>query len=298
MVFKRNYRRGPRPQGWKRRAPLARVRRTWIQSMLIDPCDPQVVPLCVPAEQGLCCTTRFVEVLVDNQVLQSQFSDRARVRRSLVDLNIGFDPRLTSNPEENYARLSACMGSMYVQLLKRPINGSGNTELPPEIWDSTSVIEGYSESKALKSWWHHWNPFNGFKTDLSFPDGSMVTNGIRPKFTDCATGAETSLFGTIASGTGAFGSAPACTGTPADGVKLSGDCVACGELDFSSLTAHSSALGTPASWHFRADIKKRIPLREDEQLVLDFQFRTQFVKVFTDGSLVILGGGIKTLLEY
>lgn len=129
MAFRRNYKRGKRPFGYRRRAPLARVKRTWVQSLLLDPCDPQTIPLCVDVEAP-CCTTRWEQVILDNAVLQSQFSDRARVVRIVGDVLIGLDPAIRSDAAENYNRLSAAYGSLYVQLIKRPISGAGNAELP------------------------------------------------------------------------------------------------------------------------------------------------------------------------
>ena len=148
--FKRSFRRA-------RGAPLARKRRTWIQSVLLDPCEPEQVAICNP-DDAACCTTRFVQVIVENSVLQERFSDRATVRRILGNLQVIFDPDLEGAPtvDDQYTRLAAAYGSLFVQLIKRPINSNGDAELPPEIWNSTSVIEAYSESRALKTWWHHW----------------------------------------------------------------------------------------------------------------------------------------------
>jgi len=173
---------------------VAHVRRTWIQSLLLDPCEPHEFPLCNPPE--VCCTTRFGIVLVDNQVLEDKFSDRASAVRILGNVLIGFDPDVSSGPSAGdiYARLAAASGDMFVQLLKRPIDATGAAELPPDIWDTSSVIDGFSESKAKKTWWHHWNAFDTFEAGLGNGASTGNTPVFRPIFQDC-TGNEVGLWG-------------------------------------------------------------------------------------------------------
>lgn len=268
--------------------------------MLIDNCDPQEVPLCSPDDE-VCCTTRFVEVILENQVLQDKFSDRAAVRRILGNLQIGFNPDLAgaADVDEQYTRLSAAQGSLYVQLLVRPVNSNGDAELPPDIWNATSVIEGFSESKAKKTWWHHWNPFSGFRLQT----GSTVVNpyqpqGVFPRMVDCATQAIDQCVEPqdLTSGTGKTWQTAPVPG----GFNLSGECDDCGDPIDLSAGVFIGDLHAPSHWNFQFDVKKRIALREDEQLILDFQFRSPFTSIIgpSAASLIVFGGGIKTLIEF
>jgi len=297
-MFKRNYKRGKRPSNFRRRAPLAHVRRTWIQSRLLDPCSPDIIPLCLP--QDSCCTTRFNYVVMTNSVLQSKFSDRAVVKRILANLLFGWDIRLGSDCAENYNRMTAAGGVLYWQLIKRPIDRNGNTELPPEIWDSSSQIDGFSESKALKSGFHYWNPFDNFKLVSGSFSGAQQTYGFQNKLTNCS--GDNACFGIVMdTGTGTGGALPTCDDLvtpPVEGICLESDCAACGEFDAGVITDCHQQLSTPHSWNFKLDHRRGIALREDEDLVLDFQFRTFFNLAFTNGSLVGLAGGIKTLVQF
>lgn len=163
------------------------------------------------------------------------------------------------------------------------------------------MIEGYSESKAMKTWWHFWNPFDTFGLDVMTPSGSMETSGLKHKFTECTTGVDAAFYGALSAGTGTVGATLASTCTTGGAqtpMLLSAECVPCGSLDFGQLQANGVKLGVPRAWRFHLDVKKRISLREDEQLNLDFQFRSPFSAIFNDGSIVMLLGGIKTLLEF
>jgi len=291
-------------RGSRSRSPVAHVRRTWIQSLLVDPCDPQLIPICDgnDGEPG-CCTTRWEQVLVDNQVLEDKFSDRATVVRSIGDVLIALDPRIGGiSGGEVYTRLAAAAGSLYVQLIKRPVDKDGNSELPPDIWDSSSVIEAFSEGKAMKTWWHHWNPFDQFGFNTSLFRGAFQTSAIQHEFQDCS-GDTVGLWGAgTAPGTMSIGSsAPDCIpDTPVEPLKLAGNCVECGEIDLFNAGVGSDTYvlrGLPA-WRFKFDLKKHISLREDEQLSLDFQFRSQISLAFTDMQFQVFGGGIKTLMQF
>jgi hypothetical protein len=291
---------------------LARVRRTWIQSQLFDPCNPGIVNVCPGQEEPVCCTTRILLKLLDNAFLQSEFSDQATVRRILGNVLIGWDTTTSAtNPEEVYLNLAASSGDMYVQLLKRTIDGQGFTQLPPDIWDVGSVIDGYSESKAMHSWWHHWNAFDSFRTDLGSPFALQANpiqlSGFKHRFIDGVTSATAGLGATLTGGTGTIGAvaipAPGTVATVAvDALGLDADCDPCGQVDLSNagILSQAGAIGTPRAWRFRINHKRPIRLREDEELVLDFQFRTNFPTV-TNGKasdLLLLSGGIKSLIQF
>lgn len=293
---KKTFRRSFRPRG----APLARKRRTWIQSLLVDPCEPELVALCNPDDQT-CCTTRFVQVVVENSLLQERFSDRATVRRILGNLQVEFNPDLAGAPDVDgqYARLAAAFGSLYVQLIKRSINSTGDAELPPEIWNSTSVIEGYSESRALKTWWHHWFSNDVFELELGANQAAVQTQWVwKPQLQMCLVPADACISpNQLTNGNGYTWEV---NGQHADGVILTGECTSCGEYNPSQVV-NTGKLKLPRIWNFAFDIKKRIALREDEQLVLDFQFRSPFNSLISGGTNASIGvqaGGIKTLLEF
>jgi len=288
-MFKRKFRKGPRSSFRRHGRPLARVRRTWIESVIIDPCSPQQIPLLSNLDG--CVTTRWEQVLVNNQVLQDQFSDRASVKRILGNLQVAFAVlQGATDPNDVYLRLATATGSLFVQLIKRPIDAAGQTELPPDIWNTSSVISGYSEAKALKTWWHHWNAYDAFSTEAGATtvDGTVNTFGIAPRLHICGT--TDSACVTITDG----------TLDPVVGVRLDAECVACGSLDMStvSLVGNNGALRTPRVWNFAFDVRKSIALREDEQLVLDFQFRTPNQQAYTDWEMIVSGGAIKTLLQF
>lgn len=294
---KKTFRRSFRPRG----APLARKRRTWIQSLLVDPCEPELVALCNPDDQT-CCTTRFVQVVVENSLLQERFSDRATVRRILGNLQVEFNPDLAGAPDVDgqYARLAAAFGSLYVQLIKRSINSTGDAELPPEIWNSTSVIEGYSESRALKTWWHHWFSNDVFSLQLGANQvAEFQQQSWAPSLDMCI--APVGACVTPESLTNGNGYTFAVNGQHTDGFTLKGECVPCGDPYNPSAVVNTGTLKLPRIWNFAFDIKKRIALREDEQLVLDFQFRSPFNSLISGGTNASIGvqaGGIKTLLEF
>jgi hypothetical protein len=200
---------------------------------------------------------------------------------------------------------------MYVQLIKRSIDRIGNVQLPPEIWDNLSVIDGFSESKAIHTWWHHWNSYDQFKiipgaTQSAFASPNPLS-GLKHRFVDGVTSATSGLAGTLTGGTGTIGAvaipAPGTVATVAvDALGLDADCVECGSIDFGAnpVVFNSASLGTPRAWRFRINNKRRIKLREDEQLVLDFQFRQVYRKAgFADGGeLLLLSGGIKSLITF
>lgn len=302
-MFKRRFRSRRRFQ--RRGLPVARVRRTWIESAVIDPCNPLHIPI-LPNLDG-CTTTRWEQVVVNNSLLQDKFSDRARVKRILGNLQILFNPNLpgAANPDEIYARLASAFGSLFCQLLVRPIDAAGQTELPPDIWNTSSVISGYSESKAKKTWWKHWWSNDAFSTDVGIStfQGAFQTYGVKHRFIDCADNT-VGLWGQGTSpGDMTIGSSlPDCLPTqPVEPLELGGDCVACGEVDLAGagvLSANNTGtLRAPHVWNFAFDVRKTIALREDEQLVLDFQARVP-QNFFTDFSFDVLGGGIKTLLQF
>lgn len=267
-----------------------------METLVVDPCNPLLIPLCEPLDG--CCTTRWNQVILDNALLRTEFSDRAVVRRILGNMLIWFDPQIDQavDVDEQYARLATSYGSLFCQLLVRPVNASGVAELPPDIWDTTSVLSGFSESKAKKTWWHHWSSNQNFGLVLGDNAADpQDMSAIRPKFEDCVTGLVNQCI-TRSQLTGGDGFT--WDYTAPGGIRLTGECVPCGSIDLTTRTAHGQ-LAMPKNWLFTFDIKKRISLREDEQLILDFQGRMPFSQFFPgSGQFAVYGGGIKTLLEF
>lgn len=291
MAFrKRTFRRRP----FRRGPPLARKRRTWIETVVVDPCNPLVVPFC-PVDDG-CCTTRWNQVVVDNAVLDQQFSDRATVRRILGNLQIWADPNIEAAPlpADQYARVAALYGSLFVQLLVRPTSAAGQAQLPPDIWDTTSSLSGYSESKAKKTWWHHWWSNDRFHLVEGASSAAGQMPVWKPALKDCVTGLVNQC---ITRDALTAGDGYTWNYTVPGGIELTGDCGGCEGLAWQGQN-NEGKLDFPRVWNFSFDVRKRIPLREDETLILDFQGRMPFSQFYDDGRFQVLGGAIKTLLEF
>lgn len=271
MAFRRGFRGRRRPSFGRRRAPLARVRRTWLTSINATVCDVQVIPLQVEA-----CTTLFKIQILDNSLLESTFSDRARVRRVLGDLWFNIDPALGSDNDENFSRLASAIGQIFLGLRVGEETQLGASASP----DPLQFDYDLSESRWLKTWQHSWNPFDNFEVELeSFSTAPQtVTGGV------CSdvhtTGAPDNIF---TSGTGTIDIETDCTQ----------DCITCTQP---STTPRSFVhLRANRVWHLHVDVRKRIPCRENQTLYLMGDVASP--NPFSDFNL-LWWGNIRTLVEF
>lgn len=253
-TFRRSFR--PRPKN------IARKRRNWSQ-FSIDPCDPLVVPQCEPNDT-LCCSELAKFVLLSNQELQDLYSDRCTVVRLLGDL--WFQPVIGS--VTSAADLQAWMQYLrdrqsFLGLRSGEISSIDQTA-SFDIFDTTNH-DDLSEGRWRKTWQFFSSSYVGATAssgtsfassfDLNIPVADVHTTGSTiPGAKSCSS---------LTSGTGFI-----C-------VDSSIDCQACPQgIDLGDINFGVSSFQGPSPWHVHLDVKKRFPMRENQELYLMYNNRS------------------------
>jgi len=274
MAFKKTFRR-KRSFGLRRK-PLARVRRTWHTEFNSNICNIQEFEL-----SGEECITRFDLGIVTNPNLESKFGDSAKVVRLLGDVWWNLDPKLTGNFDDDVVRVGSTFGQLFLGLRKvQMFDVAGGFQLyhpDPLAWDFDM-----SESQWLRTWQHVWNPFDGYELNSStFPPFalSMPVQCNEVKTSGLTDNDFTSGTGTINITTECH--EPNCTACPQD-----------------AILGQSATVHAPRTWHWHIDLKKRIPLRENEALVLTVDMATPSTAGPVPDMTLNAWGNVRALLQY
>lgn len=273
MAFRRPFRKTTR-RTFRRGAPLARKRRTWITSVDANVCNFLEISL-QDCEAG---ASQARIVLVNNTVLEDKFSDRAVVRRIVghVWLAPTWDATTPTNDcNANFLAVASSYGQAFLGLRKYEKNGAGNV-LPV---DPMSSDDDFSEAQWLKTWQHLWIPTG----EVNYlPEHDVVSCSTYVCADTHTTGA---LDNDFVDGTGTINIETEC-----------GDPVA------ASCTATQPAICQqtfkyPIPWHQPFDIKKRIPLREDQELGLEMDLLWPNAAILVNPRMQLITN-FKVLLEF
>jgi len=265
-----------RPRG----RPLARVRRSWVTNIRASWCNPYQFQLQACSE-GRSATSLIFQI-VNQTILQDEFSDSAAVKRVVGDLFFQpfYDnppPALTDVIAAEYA-LTAYQA--FAGLRKRQVNAAGETIAVHPLDDD----EDYGDARWLRTW-HHLN-YPGSYVEAGIGTTSGQYPVIRP---DVHTYV---VPGTPACNTLATGSGTICIET-----ENTLDCEACDSSHTSSILAITQA----RPWHFHMDIKRKrgMYLKENEELVLQVDLAFPFLTPWMANEPSMQAfGGIKALLQY
>jgi len=259
--------------------PLAKVRRTWNTNIRASWCNPYLVEIadCNDGRSG----TSVIFQLVNQVILEDQFSDACSVKRIVGDLF--FYPNYETpppGPEIIGAYVGLSYWQAFVGLRKRDINAQGATTAFSPLDDD----DDFGDAKWLRTWQHHSQP-GGVLTVANASHNAAypvykpdVHTFVVPGTTTCNA---------FTGGTGTF--CIETTGT-----------VDCEECDHTSQDFGASA-HEPRVWHWHIDLKRKrgMFLRENEELVLQFDFAHPFISTFlANGPRFSVFGGVKTLLQY
>jgi len=268
------------------RSKLARKRRTWMQ-FNIDPCEPLEVPFCTPNDG--CCTEQAKVVLLSNQELEDLYSDRCSVVRLLGDL--WFFPRPgTITSQENLQEWIQYMQAYqaFVGLRRGEISDVDSTA-SFDIWAQN--FDSLSEAQWMRTWQHvsHEN----FEQMV----GNNLASGWTGTFPVRGSDTHTTFAGTnpeacsvLTSGTGNI-----CIQT-----DMEDDCLDCGQaLDLGQIGMASATARYPSAWHIHIDVKKKIAMRENQELYLMVNFRHfgQAGALPVDEGFWQIRGNVRPLIE-
>lgn len=308
MAFRKRF---TKRRSFRRRGqPLARKRVNWFNSYDNNLCsDLDLFPPCDdPEVDGTfsCCTPLALLTLVNNSTLEQDYSDRARVVRMIGQLWLGLDftnsindfatlifahgPPFTTveTAQATNTYLSFLNAYMRVGLWKTAI---GHDDAGQAIFVGLNPMTDYTytEGQWKHVWEHAWVPqrTDGFgQTGPGFfvPSGccSVVTGEYSaPDILDGTTVPLTETSLDIQT------ECQPCAGTaPAD----------------AQLTGVGFQFKYPAAWHLAWDRKFKIPLRENEQLMLSIGWRATPNSTSIQGVLrqptLQMFGGIRTLLQF
>jgi len=263
--------------------PVARVRRTWNTNIRASWCNLYQfnIGACSDGRSG----TSVIFQLVNQTILEDQFSDAASVKRITGDL---FFYQLLRNPPPGPEVVAANNLLSYYQafvgLRKRLINAQGETT----AFHPLDEDDDFGEARWLRTWTHHSQGGNV----LSNITGTTHQDAFYPvKDVDVHTYI---VPGTPACNTLATGSGTICIETTGDI-----DCVPC---DHDGTTFQQGfAVQEPRIWHFHIDLRRKrgMYLKENEELVLQFDFAHPYLLgLLPNEPGFDVFGGIKCLLQY
>lgn len=277
------YRKGTRTRKYRKGPPVARKRRTWLQSLNIDPCQFLELDHCLP--QDGCCTDKAAIELIGQTTLQDQFSDRLVVRRILGDLwftpNMGTITSVGDIPNWiNY--LSAKQEFLGIRVGE--VNSQHVTAPLYDVWATN--FDDLAEGQWKKTWQNFTSPLPEFSAgandalsfDLNLPASDVHTTGSTiPGAKSCST---------LASGTGSI-----C-------IDTSIDCEACPQgINANAITWSNFAGKMPGSWHVHIDMRRRVSLRENQVLYLIYNLRHWGGAPPASDSFTAIRGNVRTLVE-
>lgn len=280
MAFRRTSRRTFRRRPFRRGRPLARVRRTWDTTLNTTQCCVLDVTI-NPCGEGCENATDWKLVILDNAELQSRFSDQARVARVLGDL--WFAPTMTTPPADlgDIIQAISSLGywSFFAGIRKEQVDNTGSV-LP--VFPLANDHD-FSESQWLKTWnYEQYNSSGQLLASTQLPAGSQLNLPVQ-----CGdvhtTGAPDNI---LSSGSGTIDIETDCT-TP--------NCFGCAQPEL--FTVNPSTRVIPSLLHLHVDFKRKVSLRENEQLSLQMAAAFPFVDPAI-GPVMQWFGRMKTLLEY
>jgi len=271
------------------RAKLARRRKTW-QQFNIDPCNPVILEHCVP-EDG-CCTDKAALELLGNQQLQDLYSDRASVVRVLGDL--WFCPNMgTITAPIDIREWLGWLGDAehFLGLRRGEITSQQPTMPLADIWDN--AFDDLSEAQWMKTWQHLDRALNNFE----YNDATTLASTFGWQFP--VSQADTHTFvvpGTTGCNNFASGTGNICIETTDVGEF---ECVSCDQgFDQGAINFTGVKLAAPRMWHVHLDVKKRIPLRENQGLYLVYNLRHySAAPPPAEDSFTSIFGNVRTLIE-
>lgn len=260
MAFRRGFRSTFRKRGFRRSRPVARKRYTWVTA-LQTACGVQNVPWLVSES----CNTPFQLILLDNQVLQDKFSDRATVVRSVGRLSFFVAQTFVPDVLTNFTNASNFAWRGVVELGVHETSAA----TPNGLTYSPAVVDtDFSEGRWLKTWTKHVWPRNAIDARVSVTGGNFgVCSKPSAKFVDCTTGLVEQC---ITREQLTDGSGYTWDYTVPGGIKFKWetDCVPVG-FSQDNLVQDATDVARPVNeWQLSMNWKKRIPLRENQQLSL------------------------------
>lgn len=297
MAFKRRFKRGFRRTPFRK---LARKRYTWIQTPMFgdnligNPCNAVFVPFSPdPDEEG--CSQFGKIILLPNTKLQDQFSDRVTVVRSVgqlqwcPSLNFGALPPDFGNGS-NYETFATFSCSLVAGLMVNAVEKTG--ELISPDYHLFSDPFDFSQARWKRRWFHDWLPSGSASTQI-FQPGTFM--GVCSQTSGTIHGVTTNGGPPGAS----FEEGTGIIDVESDDSTINTTCAAfLSDENTPPLPATITANG-PRWWRQSMNWRKRLPLRENEQLELQFEYGIQEATTMTnpllDGMFVF--GRITLLLE-
>jgi len=277
MAFKKTFR-ARRPRG----RPFARVRRSWVTNIRASWCNPYLFELAT-CNDGRSATSVIFQI-VNQTMLQDEFSDSAAVKRVVGDLF--FLPFFNNGPSTfpDLVQSSSALHSYqaFAGLRKRTVNAAGQTTSVSPLDED----EDYGDARWLRTWHHVNYPAASVEASISTFNGQFPVKDI-----DVHTYL-TGVPGVPACSTLAGGSGSICIETTGDI-----DCVNCDSTGTGAVTA----VVNPRPWTFHMDIKRKrgMYLKENEELVLQVDFAFPFLNTWlANEPQMHVFGGIKALLQY
>lgn len=279
MAFRKRTRRFSR----RFRAPVARKRRTWVQALNIDPCQFLELDHCQPNDG--CCTDKAGIELLGQTTLQDQFSDRAVVRRVLGDLWFSQNAGTITSAEDVMSwNLWLAQVQQFLGLRVGEVNSQNVTAPLYDVWATN--FDDLAEGQWKKTWQHMGdaraqislgaNLASSF--DLNIPASDVHTTG-------------STIPGAKACSSLASGSGQIC-------IDTSIDCQACPQgLNANAINWSTAQSFTPASWHVHVDVRRRIPLRENQLLYMIYNERHFGGQAPFADSFTAIRGNIRCLVE-
>jgi len=198
-------------------------------------------------------------ILLDNAALESGFSDRCTVKRIVGGLWVKPLPDYASagTPDDLYTGLNSGTFHAHLGLLRKPLGHEGPvTPLSTGKYFPHEEDFSLSEAEWLKTWQHMWSPADGipgYELTAVAPDTSSQTAVWPTVIQTCS--APDNVF---ADGNGTF-----CIETTTE----ESFCVPCDQQ--AGLASFSQFVSIPRWWHIPLDLKKSIPMREDQELKLE-----------------------------
>lgn len=309
MAFKRRFSKGRRSSFRRRGQPIARKRVNWFNSYDNNLCSDldRFTPCDDPEVDGewSCCSPLAMLTLVNNSTLEQDYSDRARVVRMIGQLWLGLD--LTQGIQDygtlvfghvpatalevaqaTNTYLSFFHALMRVGLWKTQI---GHDDAGNQLFVGLNPISdfSYTEGQWKHVWEHAWTPqrTDGF---AQLGPGFFVPSGC------CSV-----VTGEYSAPDILDGTTVPLTETALD---IQTDCQPCAgnsPTDF-ALSDVTHGFKYPASWHLSWDRKFKIPLRENEQLMLSIGWRATPNSTVAQAQIrqpkLTVFGGIRTLLQF
>lgn len=295
MAFRRSFKRKfTRPFSRPTLARKANKRRTWVIAPITLGCQTLILNYEPDPDSG--CGQFFQLPMLDNTTLQNLFSDRATVVRILGDLWFTPIVNLADNVCDGVSFNAALNAHMLLRMGLRTfeIDQAGDSiNLHP-----INSFDDWSEGRWKKTWQHYW--------PRGFAGGRYSSNQRCPGdyvgvCSDTSASAGSIETGTFPGGSGGTSFAEGTGFIDVHGTipAISTNCNLIQVPEGSGVrSGFSFETRLPSAWHVHMDIKKRFPLRENQ----DLRIQGEFGEPGAPGSQHIaemeIAGGIRVLLEF